>query len=283
VSPTLRPVVVVGATGQQGGAVVDALLERGQAVRAAVRDTRGGKAAALAARGVDVIAADLDSAESMRNLFAGAAAGFAMTTFSGPTGVRGEVGHGRVLASAARDAGLPFMVYSSVGGAERNSGVPHFESKNQIEQLLRRAVPTAFVRPTFFMENLPFMLHRADAGAVLSIPLSGDVPLQMVSVKTIGEVATAMLLDPPPGGTALEIADDELTGTQMAGQLTAHLGVPVAYVEAPLTALAGDDDMIAMYRWLAQVPSYQADLVRTSQLAPAAGPFPQWLARRGRF
>jgi uncharacterized protein YbjT (DUF2867 family) len=274
------PIVVIGATGQQGGAVVDALLSKGAPVRAAVRDQHGEKARALAERGVEIVPADLNSVESVRMVFTGASTGYAMTTFTGPEGIEGEVAHGRVIAQAATDTNLPFLVYSSVGGAERGSGVPHFESKYLVEKYLCDAVPVAFVRPTFFMENLPSMVQRHDRGAQLSVPLPRDIALQMVSVRAIGEVAAAFLLSPPESGSAVEIAGDELTGEQMAERFADHLGVATDYVELPLTALGDNDDLAAMYRWLTQLPSYQADFMRTRTLAPNVEDLAQWLQRR---
>lgn len=275
------PVVVVGATGQQGGAVVEALLARGARVRAVVRDPDAVRAQALSDRGVDVVAGDLESMDSLRRAFEGAASGFAMTTFAGPTGTEGEVARGRILARSVAEAELPFLVYSSVGGVDRRSGVPHFDSKNRIEgMLLETQVPVAFVRPTFFMENLPAMLLKTDQGAQLSMPMPANTPLQLVSVRTIGRTAAAMLLDPPQRGTAVEIAGDELTGDEMADRISTRLNTPTVFVESPLSTLGDDEDARAMWQWFTRVPAYQADFARTRALAGDVENLMQWLARQ---
>ena len=116
------PITVIGATGQQGGAVIDALLEQRVPIRALTRNPNGDKARALATRGVEVVRADLEDVDSVRAAFDGAAAAFAMTTHDGPDGPTREVANGRVIAAAAADAALPFLVYSSVGGVDRDSG-----------------------------------------------------------------------------------------------------------------------------------------------------------------
>jgi uncharacterized protein YbjT (DUF2867 family) len=262
--------LVIGATGQQGGAVVDALLGRGVSVRAAVRDPAKPAARALAERGVELAVGDLDSVESARPLFDGVDAAFAMTTFTGPGGIDGEVEQGRVLADAA--AAVPFLVYSSVGGVERNSGVPHFESKARIEEFLASHPAVAFVRPTFFMENLLGRIRRTGDELSLALPLPDGVPLQMVAVRTIGEVAAALLVDRTP--TAVEIAGDELTGSQLAAQIGG------SYTELPLSVLGDDEDMTAMWSWFTRLPAYQADFARTHTLAPDAETFAQWLSRQ---
>src|ERR1700756_1377226 len=179
------PITVIGATGQQGRAVIDALFNQRIPIRAVTRNPKSDKARTLADRGVEVVHADLEDVDSFRAAFDGAAAAFAMTTHDGPDGPKREVAHGRVIAAAADNAGLPFLVYSSVGGAERGSGVPHFESKHRIEQVLLDTLPVTFVRPTFFMETLRLMIRRDGDRIIVAMPLAGDVGLQMISVRDI--------------------------------------------------------------------------------------------------
>jgi uncharacterized protein YbjT (DUF2867 family) len=157
------PIAVLGATGQQGSATVDALLDRGLPVRAITRNVDSAAARALTKRDVAVVAADLETPESIRVAFEGAAAAFAMTSFTASRGAEGEISHGRAILDAAQGAGLPFLVYSSVGGAERNTGIPHFESKRRIEEFLIGSVPVNVIRPTFFMENLSGVIARDGA------------------------------------------------------------------------------------------------------------------------
>ncbi len=273
------PIAVIGATGQQGGAVADALLRHGVPVRAVTRNPHGDKARALADRGAEVVSADLDSADSVRAAFDGAAAAFAMATHDGPDGTEREVAHGRTIARAAAEARLPFMVYSSVGGAERRSGIPHFESKRRIEEFLLDAVPVTFVRPTFFMETLRWMIRRDGHHTLLAMPLPKTTPVQFISVRDIGQAAAQLLLKADAAPPA-EIAGDELTGEQIAERLTRSLGSPVTYVQAPLEALGDDEDLKAMFRWLAQLPAFQADFVRTRELVPNVEDLSAWLSRQ---
>ena len=275
-----RPITVIGATGQQGGAVVDALLKRAVPIRAITRNPNGDKARALAKRGVEVKHADLDDVDSVRAAFDGAAAGFAVTTHDGPDGPKHEIAHGRVIADAAAGAGLPLLVYSSVGGVERGSGVPHFESKHHIEQRLREAVPVTFVRPTFFMETLRMMIRRHEERVAIAMPLPGDVAVQMISVRDIGRVAAAILMNGDPAVAPVEVAGDELTGEQIAERIGQLLDSPTTYVQLPLDVLGDDEDLKLMFSWLAQLPAYQADFARTRELAGDVQDLSQWLAQR---
>lgn len=112
-------------------------------------------AKALTAAGAEMVTADLDDPSSVTAAFAGASRVFAMTTMTGDAGVDGEVENGRAIADAAMAAGISDVVYSSVGGAERRTGIPHFESKRRVEEYLDGlAISATLIRPVFFMENL---------------------------------------------------------------------------------------------------------------------------------
>lgn len=274
-------IAVVGATGKQGGAVVDALLERGAAVRAITRDAHSERSVALAERGVEVVVADAEDPAATRAALAGVSTLSLMTTFSGEDGPRGEVRRGIALVEAARDAGVSFVVHSSVGGAERRTGIPHFESKRRVEEALEASgLRHAFVRPVFFMENLASQLPAAGAAdAVVRLPMPGDVPLQLVAVADVGRVVAALATDPGRAdGVAIEIAGDELTLEQIVAQISAATGVPTRFEQLPLDGL--DDDRASMFRWFSAVPAYQADFAATRALDPQVLSFGEWLDAR---
>jgi uncharacterized protein YbjT (DUF2867 family) len=273
------PITVIGATGQQGGAVFDALLEQRIPIRAVTRNPYGDKARMLVERGVAVVSAHLEDVDSVRVAFDGAAAAFAMTTHDGPDGPKREVAHGQVIAAAAADAGLPFLVYSSVGGVDRGSGVPHFESKHEVEQVLRQAVPVTFVRPTFFMETLRLMIRHDDSPVTIAMPLAGDVAVQMISVRDIGRVAAALLLMGDPTVAPVEIAGDEVTGEQIAERIAHAIGSPTTYLQLPLDVLGDDEDLKLMFGWLARLPTYRADFARTRELVGGVEDLSRWLQR----
>lgn len=268
-----RPTVaVVGATGQQGGAAARALLAAGAPVRALVRDPLKDAASSLADAGAELVTADLADSASLVSAFRGADAIFAMTTFTVPGGVDGEVEYGRRIGDAAVDAEVPRMVYSSVGGAERRTGIPHFESKRRIEEYLDDLeLQVTHLRPTFFMENLSAFLEAAPDGGelVLRLPLPDGVPLQMVAVRDIGIAAATLLLEESTGGTgSVEISGDELTGSQIAEVLGAVRGVPAHYEALPLSVLDENPDLQTMFSWFVRLPAYRADVAASRRLVP---------------
>ncbi|GAB2580001.1 NmrA/HSCARG family protein [Microlunatus antarcticus] len=276
------PVAVIGATGQQGRAVVDALLGADVAVRALVRDPGSSAARALAGRGVELVQADQEDGTSLTQGLADVSALFFMTTFAAPDGTNGEVRRGSTVAEAAARAEVPHVVYSSVGGAERHTGIPHFESKRRVEERLSGLVRATFLRPTFFMDNLlPQLTPGADGTVVVRLPLAPDVPLQMVAVRDIGTAAGRLLTDPGAvDGDAVEIAGDELTLDQVAEGVARAYGRPARYEAVPVEALGDDTDLQAMFRWFATVPSYRADLAATRRLVPDVSDLATWLGRQ---
>ncbi len=276
-------IAVIGATGQQGGATARALLNAGATVRALVRNLRADAAVALERTGAGLVQADVEDAEALRAALDGTGALFAMTTFAGRDGTEGEVRRGGLIADAARDV-VAHVVYGSVGGAERHTGIPHFESKRRVEEhMTALGLRTTFVRPTFFMENFAsfFTPDTQDGVVVLRAPLAPGVPLQMVAVDDIGAAAAAALLDPAsvPGG-AIEIAGDELTGEQVAAAFGDRAGLPARFEPLPLDVLADDPDQQAMFTWFTRLPAYRADIAATRRLVPGLKDFRAWLGGR---
>ena len=282
--PTVEhPIAVVGATGQQGGAVISALLDRGTPVRALVRDPDAEPAAALQSAGAELAVADLGDEASLRAAFDGASAVFAMASPTPDEGAEGEAAHGKAIARAAGAVEVPHVVYSSVGGVERGTGIPHFESKREVERkLLDLEVPCTFIRPVFFMDNFArFMAPAEEEGTiVLRMPMPGDVPLQLIAAADVAAVSVVALLEPARiADGAVEIAGDELTGEQMAAAYGVLRGRPARFEELPTSVL--DADMKAMFEWFATLPAYEADLAATRELDPDVLSFAQWLESAG--
>src|SRR3954453_11642509 len=147
-------VLVTGATGLHGGAVVHALLAAGHRVRAFTRDGRGERSAWLANRGAELAVGDLLDTGSLVAAMRGTAAVYAVTTPFG-AGEAAEIEQGGHIIAAAGEAGVPWLILASVASADRSTGIPHFESKAWIEaQLSASELPHTVVAPTFFYENL---------------------------------------------------------------------------------------------------------------------------------
>lgn len=274
---------VFAATGTQGGSTAKALLEKGARVRALVRRPDSDEAKALAAQGAEVVLADLDRPETLAPAMQGLSALWFMTTMTAEEGAGAELPMGKALGDAAVQAGVGRIVFSSVGGAERDSGVPHFDSKYEVEKYLQGLdLPVTVVRPVFFMENLPYMAAAENDEIVLRLPLPDGIPLQMVAVRDIGRVAATALVDSGAvQGGAVEIAGDELTGSQIAAALGQAAGTSARYEALPVEVMAEQPDTQAMFAWFAELPAYQADFEATQTLAGGSQDLPTWLTATG--
>ena len=282
ITGTTPTIAVFAATGSQGGAVTDALLAGGATVRALLRDTTSDKARALADRGVVLAQIDVHDAGSLTSALERVDAFWFMTTPPGgmqAADTEGETAQGVALADAAATAGVPHVVFSSVGGAERDSHVPHFDSKRLVEQhLAALGVRTTIIRPVFFTDNFRWFAPAVEDGAlVLRLPFPDGITLQMIAARDVGAIAARALLDPEAVPDELEIAGDALTGSEIAAALAAKTGMPTRYEALPLSVMDDQDDMQAMFRWFAETPAYQADLEQVRHIAPDTWTLAEWL------
>ncbi len=179
-------VVVTGSTGNQGGAVARALLERGHKVRAVTRDPNSSQAKALANAGATLVAASLEDTAAITKALEGATSLFAMTTPYG--GTDAETRQGVAAADAAKAAGV-HLVFTSVGSANRQTGVPHFDSKYEVEKHIAKVgVRATILAPVYFMENLYFGKGQLAQG-IYATALPPTRTLAQVAVADIGAVA----------------------------------------------------------------------------------------------
>ncbi len=119
-----------GATGRQEGSAVGHLLARQLTVRALVLDPRRDRARALAGQGIQIAHGDMDDLASLHKAVAGAYGAYSVQDYF-TAGASREVRQGKNMADAAPDAGVEHFVFPSVGGAERKSGIPHFEPRRR--------------------------------------------------------------------------------------------------------------------------------------------------------
>jgi len=247
-------VLVTGATGQQGGAVVKNLLERGHEVRAVTRSTDSLKARALANAGVPLIRASLEDTAALTKALEGATSLFAMTTpFGG--GPQAETRQGICAADAAKAAGV-HLVFNSAGSANRQTGIPHFDSKYEVEKHIAKiGVRATVLAPVYFMENLFFGKEQLAKG-IYAAPLPPTRQLAQVAVADIGAVAVRLLEDPGRfEGKRFDLGGDELTGNDVVAILSRVTGRSFSYFQVPLEVIRQrmGEDGAKMYEWFDRV------------------------------
>jgi uncharacterized protein YbjT (DUF2867 family) len=247
-------VVVTGATGKQGGAVVKGLLDRGHEVRAVTRSSDSAKARELANAGATIVRASLEDTGALTKALAGATSLFAMTTpFEG--GTRAETRQGISAADAAKAAGV-HLVFTSVGSANRQTGVPHFDSKYEVEKHIADiGVRASILAPVYFMENLYFGKEQLAKG-VYATPLPPTRKLAQVAVADIGAVAVRLLEDPGRfAGKRFGLGSDDLTGNDVVAVLSRVTGRAFTYFQVPLDVIRQrmGEDATKMYEWFERV------------------------------
>lgn len=199
---------VMGITGQVGGATARALLAAGKPVRAVVRDTQ--KAAHWAALGVQLVVGDANDAASLKRAFAGSEGIFIMV----PPHFAPKPGYPEARAAIAAQieavlAARPgkIVALSSVGG-HRFSGLGLITQVRLLEEALAQLgnIPTAVLRPAWFMENSLWDIAPAlEAGVMPSFLQPLDRPFPMVATEDIGLTAGRLLQESWKGQRVIEV------------------------------------------------------------------------------
>jgi uncharacterized protein YbjT (DUF2867 family) len=244
-------VLVVGSTGTQGGAVARHLLERDADVLALTRDHNSERAHALAERGAEVVEADIGEKNSIEPLVEDADGVFLMTNFW-EHGYDAEVEQGRNVVELAADVGVDHLVFSSVGGAERDTGIPHFDSKREIERSVDDSgVPATIVRPVFFAQNFEGFRESIEDGT-LAMGLEPHVPLQVLDIEDLGAFVAEAFADPDRyAGEAFELASDELPLRAMAIRFADALETEVRARHLSIEDVreSQGEEFAAMFEW----------------------------------
>jgi uncharacterized protein YbjT (DUF2867 family) len=271
-------ILVTGATGHQGGSALRHLTESGFSCRALTRDPASPKARGLVGSGIELVGADMEDAASLTRALDGVYGVYAVQT-PYESGVEAETRQGINLIDAAKLSRATHFVYSSVGAADRRTGIPHFESKFRIEEHLRSAgMRYTILRPVFFMENWLNMRTAIEDGA-LTLPLDPATRLQMIAVDDIGGMVAAAFEHPGKWQQrSLEIAGDELSMTGLAQALSRATGHEVKYRQAPWSDFEAQSgpEVAMMYRWFQDV-GYSADISAVRQEYPKLTSFDRWL------
>jgi uncharacterized protein YbjT (DUF2867 family) len=256
-------VLVTGATGRQGGSVIRHMLSKGWRLRALTRDSNSRAAQELLRKGIEVVQGDLENPATLEPATHGVYGIYSVQDFWA-VGAKREVNQGKNLADAGKKAGVEHFVYSSVGGAERSSGIDHWESKREIEKHIRKlGLPATMLRPAAFMEN--YYMDQVEIGILkgkLLDPIRADKTYQTIATDDIGAFA-ALAFERPKDfvGMELEIAGSELTNPQAAKVFSRVLGKEVKFrkLPMPMVRLVLGKEFYQMFRWFNE-SGFKADI-----------------------
>lgn len=256
----IKVITVFGATGAQGGGLVRAIMddmEGGFLARAVTRDPNSDKAKALADLGAEVVAGDVDDADSIVSALDGAYGAFFITFFWDHFSPEKELAQAAVMASAAKANNIQHAIWSTLEDVREfvpldsdqiptlqgKYKVPHFDAKGEANGLFTQAgVPTTFLNTSFYWENFIYFglgpKTGADGKTVLNLPM-GDKPLPGIAAEDIGRCAYGVFKRPDLIGQSIGIEGGEPTGAEMAATLGEVLGKEITYNAVPFEVFRG--------------------------------------------
>ena len=302
-------IAVVGATGAQGGGLVQAMLKDalgGFTPRAVTRNPESAKARALAERGAQVVAADIDDEASLAKALEGAHGAYFVTNFWEHFSPEKEQAQARNLAAAAKHSGVKHVIWSTLEDTRKwvplsdarmptlmgKYKVPHFDAKGEADAYFRDAgVPTTFLLTSFYWDNL---IHfgmgpkpSGDGKLVFTLPI-GEAKMPGIAAEDIGRCAYGIFRKGAATiGQTIGIAGEHLSGAQMAAALAHALGREVAYnAVTPAQyrgfGFPGAEDLGNMFQFYAEF-EHDFRAARSVEGARALNPelqsFADWLAK----
>jgi len=289
-----KTILVVGATGAQGGSVARNLLSRGRFnVRALTRKTDSPAAQALKELGAELVQGDLDDPASLRAALEGVYGVFGVTNFW--EHFDKEEVHGRNLVEAVAAANVGHFVFSTLPpiAKETNGALesPHFDIKAEHEEYARSlGIPSTFIHVPFYFENFLYFFPprpAGDGGYQFGFP-QGDTPLAAMSVEDVGRVVAPIFEQPEAFiGKVVKLAGDEIPPSEYAAVLSRTTGADVRYAHVPREVFAalgfpGAEDLADMFEYYrVHIPSRAQDVETCRALAPELQSFETWAGRNG--
>jgi len=248
--PEKKIIAVVGSTGQQGGGLCHAILDDpdgGFACRAITRDPSKDKAQALAEKGAEVVRADLDDVESLKQAFAGAYGVYAVTNFWEHFSAEKEKAQAKNIADAAKAAGVKHVIWSTLEDTRKLMApddkrmpflqekyrVPHFDGKAEADDYFA-GLPVTYLVTSFYWDNLyTFGLapkKGVDGAYGWAFPM-GDAKMAGIAAEDIGRTAYGIFhAGNQYIGKTVGILGEALSIEEMGRKLSNALGIgPIHY------------------------------------------------------
>jgi uncharacterized protein YbjT (DUF2867 family) len=303
-----KTIAVFGATGAQGGGLVRAILADptgGFTARALTRDPNSAKAKELAALGAEVVAANVDDADSVAKAFEGAYGAFCVTFFWDHLSAEKEMAEVELMAKAAKKANLKHVIWSTLEDTRLlvpltddrmptlhgKYKVPHFDGKGASNHFFTDAgVPTTFLLTSFYWDNL---IHfgmgpkKGEDGKLGFVLPMADKKLPGIAAEDIGRCAYGIFRAGDAYiGKTVGIAGEHPTGAQMAKALTDGLGKgEVVYNYVPpevyrTFGFPGADDLGNMFQYKRDFETQfcaARDVAFSKSINPKLQNFTEWV------
>ena len=249
----MKTIFVTGATGNQGGAVAASLIKNGFKIKVLTRKTDSVKAQNLQKQNVELIKGDLSYLDTFRNHLKDIDGIFSVQTFE--NGIDKEIKQGMDLAMLAKEYGVDHLLYSSVAGADLNTGIPHFDSKFKIENYMKQlGLPYTIIRPNSLFENflIPQVRSRILKGKLAS-PINQNKTQQFISAVDVGEISAGIFLNKDKYlGKTITIGSEEMNMQQVATIFSEVLDKEISYQKFPMliARFVMGKDLYKMFKWI---------------------------------
>ena len=249
--PPVQKIFVTGATGNQGGATTRNLLSKGFNVKALVRNPAKGQLPAH--ENLEIIKGDLDDVNSYRHHLNDCDGVFCNLVFI--YGIDKEIKQGFDLVNASIQSNVKHFAYASVIGSDLNTGIPHWESKNKIEDRIKASgMSYTILRPSSLYENMliPQVKSRILKGKLV-LPTRKATVQQFISSEDVGMIATTVFSNPEKyKGLTVDLAAEQMDGEQLAATYSKVMGREIKFQQLPMiiTRLVMGRDLTKMFRWI---------------------------------
>jgi len=304
-----KTIAVVGATGAQGGGLVRAILRDSGGefrVRAITRHLNSDKARELGQLGAEVVVADVDDEDSLREAFEGAYGAYCVTFYWAHFSVEREMAEAAAMARAASAAGVSHVIWSTLEDTRKwvpldddrmptlygKYKVPHFDGKGESDRVfVESGVPYTLLLTSFYWDNfISFGMgpqKGVDGRLAITLPMD-DKKLPGIAAEDIGACAYGIFRRGGEyAGKTVGIAGERLTGAQMAASFSRALGTDVVYNAVPPEVyrgfgFPGADDLGNMFQFKRDFNDYfcgARSIAVSRELNPGLQTFDVWLER----
>jgi uncharacterized protein YbjT (DUF2867 family) len=248
-----RQIFVTGGTGNQGGAVARHLVQLGFSIKVLTRDPDSEKAKKLQGPKTALVKGNLDQPDSFRDHLKGVYGIFSVQAMG--KRMQNEMRQGIELANLAREFRIDHLIYSSGAGAVSRTGIPHWDSKLNIENHIKQInIPYTIIRPSSLFENflIPQVKNRITQGKLVS-PAREEAIQQFMAADDIGVFCSRIFMNTQKYlGKTITLGTEEMTMKEVAACFSEVLGFPVKYQKLPglITRLVMGKDLHLMFQWI---------------------------------
>lgn len=273
-----RLLTIFGATGNQGGSIIDLVLARPElsakyALRGITRDPSSGKSQKLASLGVEVVKGDLDDVDSLRSAVQGSYGVFGVTDFWSIMSKSREIQQGKNILAACQSAEVKHFVWSSLPNVSKLSNgkhtkVEHFDGKAEVEEAIeagKGGIIASYYMPAMFIDQLKGMIKDYGDGPTLSLPYPDEniaVPLLAARRDTGKYVMGLFEAEDKANGVAVQGVSTWSTPKKLMAELSDHVGKKVHFKSIPGEVFASflpeaiREDLTDMFLWIGEDSYY---------------------------